>query len=271
MDGATFLTQNGIARIHPEDAEQYAGMLEALEKAGLKELEQESDMTEEEINQVKKSTGELIDVINETLKEGIMDSGAVMILEEGNINFAAGCQISDPRKLEATIKDLVVMAEEKMGDEIEVNLNSGSHKDITLHEIVLRIPDEEEEMRDALGDQITLVLGIGTKEAYLAGGSNPTELLKKAVDGKSETTELLQYNLNVTPLLKFAAAMEGDPNVEAMATALEEAGNDQVRMTSNLIDNGMKTRFEMQDGILGLIKVGVDAFQGGGAFPEDEF
>ena len=270
MEGAAF-TLNGFARIHPEDAEQYTTTLQDLKKAGLKELNQESDMSEEEFNKVEKSVGELIEVITETLNDGVLDSGAVLVLEEGNVNFAGGGQISDPRKLESTIKDLIIMAEEEMGDEIEVNLNSGSHKNITLHEIVLQVPDEEEEMRDMLGDQITLVVGIGTKEAFIAGGSNPVDLLKKAIDGKTDTSHMMQYNVNIIPILKFAASIEGDPNVEAMADALEESGGDRIQMTSNLIKNGVKMRFEMQDGILGLIKVGVESFQSGGAFPEGDF
>ena len=270
MEGAAF-TLNGFARIHPEDAEQYTTTLQDLKKAGLKELNQESDMSEEEFNKVEKSVGELIEVITETLNDGVLDSGAVLVLEEGNVSFAGGGQISDPRKLESTIKDLIIMAEEEMGDEIEVNLNSGSHKNITLHEIVLQVPDEEEEMRDMLGDQLTLVVGIGTKEAFIAGGSNPVDLLKKAIDGKTETSHMMQYNVNIIPILKFAASTQGDPNVEAMADALEESGGDRLQMTSNLMENGVKMRFEMQDGILGLIKVGVESFQSGGAFPEGDF
>ena len=271
MDGSAF-NQNGIARFHPEQAEQYSTMLRDLEKAGLKELDQETDLSEEDLNQVKKSVGELVDVIDETLKEGLFDGGAVLMLKEGSVNFAMGAQISDPRKLEGTIKELIVMAEEKLGDEIEVNLNSGSHKNITLHEIVVQVPDEEEEVRDMLGDQITVTLGIGTKEAYFALGSNPVDLLKKAIDGKSETSDMMQYNVNIAPILDFFATMEGDPNVEAMAKALKEAGNDRIQVTSNWIENGVNMKFEMQDGILGLIKVGVDAYQGGGAFPPgDDF
>ena len=269
-DGSAF-NYNGIARVHPEDAQQYSTMLQDLKTAGFKELDQESDMSEEELNQVKKSVGELVDVLDETLKEGLIDGGAVLMLEEGSINFAMGAQISDPRKLEGTIKELIVMAEEKLGDEIEVNLNSGSHKNITLHEFVVQIPDEEEEVRDMLGDQLTVSLGIGTKEAYFSFGSNPVDLLKKAIDGKSETKNMMQYNINIAPILDFVSSMEGDPNIEAMAEALKEAGNDRIQMSSNLIENGVKMRFEMQDGILGLIKVGVDAFQGGGAFPDDDF
>ena len=53
-----------------------------------------------------------------------------------------------------------------------------------------------------------------------------------------------------------------------MADAMEENGQDRMRMTSRLIDNGMAMRLEMQDGILSLIKVGVESMQG--AFPGND-
>jgi len=90
--------------------------------------------------------------------------GAVIMLEDGEMNFAGGIQVSNPAKLESTVKDLVGMIEGKMGDEIEVNLNSGSHKNITLHEIVIQVPEGEDELRDALGDQLTLITGVGRQE-----------------------------------------------------------------------------------------------------------
>lgn len=270
MDGATFTT-NTCAKVSKEDAEQYSKMLTDLKDTAVKEMDQDGDLSEQDMELVKNSLGDLVDVVNETLAEGLIDMGGLVMLEDGKINAAFGGQISDPRKIEKTVKELIAMAEEKMGEEIEVNLNSGSHKNITLHELVIQVPDEEEEVRDAIGDQITIVLGIGTKEVYMALGSDPVDLLKKSVDGTHMAKELAQYNLYITPILKFAAGMEGDPNIEAMADALAKAGNDRVSMTTDLIENGMNMKFEMQDGILGLIKVGFDAFQGGGAFPTDDF
>lgn len=272
MDGATFTTNN-CAKVSAEDAKQYSKMISDLKDTAINEMDQDGDMSEQELELVKNSLGNIVDVVNETLAEGLIDFGGVLMLEDGNINAAFGGQISDPRKIEKTVKELIAMGEEKMGEDIEVNLNSGSHKNITLHEIVVQVPDEEEEVRDAIGDQIKIVLGIGTKEVYVAVGSNPVDLLKKAVDGTHMAKEMAQYNIYVTPILKFAAGMEGDPNMETMADALAKAGNDRVSMTTDLIDNGLKIRFEMQDGILGLIKVGFEAFQGGGGggFPTDDF
>ena len=270
MDGATFTT-NTCAKVPKEDAEQYSKMLSDLKDTAVKEMDQDGDLSEQDLELVKNSLGDLVDVVNETLAEGLIDMGGAVVLEEGKINAAFGGQISDPRKIEKTVKELIAMAEDKMGEDIEVNLNSGSHKNITLHEIVIQVPDDEEEVRDALGDQVTVVLGIGTKEVYMGFGSNPVALLKKSVDGTHMAKELTQYNLFITPILKFAESMEGDPNIGAMADALAASGKDRMSMTTDLIENGMNMKFEMQDGILGLIKVGFDAFQNGGAFPTDDF
>jgi hypothetical protein len=238
-------------------------------------MDQDGDLSEKELETVEKAFDNIVDIVKETMAEGIADSGAVLMLKEGEVNFALGMQVANPKKFESTVKDLVAMAEEKMGGEIEVNLNSGSHKNVTFHQVVLQIPDSEEEMRNAVGDQVTIVVGIGTKEVYLAGGSSPVDTLKGAIDGTHMAKEMMQFNFFVTPMLEFAAGLDGDPSVEKMATALKEAGNDRISMTSNLIENGVKMRFEIQDGILGLIKVGWDAMNsgGGGGFPgsNDDF
>ena len=263
MDGATF-THNQCMKISEEEAERYSEMLDDLKKSALEEMDADGDMSEEDLAVVEKAFGSIVEVLQATMKEGLLDSGAVLMLKDGEINFAGGVQVANPKKLEATVKDLAAMAEEKMGGEIEVNLNSGSHKSVTFHNFVIQVPDDEEEMRDALGDQLEIVVGVGSKEVYIGGGSNPTATLKAAMDGTHMAKDMMQYNLFVTPILEFAAEMEGDQTVEAMAAALKESGNDRVSMTSNLIENGIGMQFELQDGILGLIKVGFDSMQGGG-------
>ena len=270
MDGATF-TQNQCVKLDAEDAQEYAKQLDQLQKAVIKGIDEDGDLTDDEIATVDSAMGKLVTAIKDTLNDGLLDSGAVVMLTDGEINFAVGSQISNPAKVEEAVKELVAMAEDKMGGQIEVNLNSGSHKAVTFHEVVVQVPDDEEEAREMLGDQVTIVIGIGKKEVYFAGGSNPVATLKKAMDGTAMAKEMMQYNFYITPILKFAANMEGDPNMEKMATALETAGNDRVSMTANLIDNGINMRFEMQDGILGLIKVGVETMGGGGGFaPSDD-
>ncbi|MFK7766209.1 MAG: hypothetical protein AB8B55_03120 [Mariniblastus sp.] len=269
MDGAAF-TQNQIANLDAEDAAEYAKQIDQLQKTIIKGIDEDGDLTDDEIETVDGALTKLMGALKDTLNEGLLDSGAVVMLEDGEINFAFGAQVSNPAKVEGAVKELVAMAEDKMGGQIEVNLNSGSHKAVTFHEVVVEIPDDEEEAREMLGDQVTIVVGIGKKEVYFAGGSNPVATLKKAMDGTAMAKEMMQYNFYVTPMLKFAASMEGDPAMEKMAAALEAAGKDRVSMTADLIENGINVRFEMQDGILSLIKVGFEAASGGGFAPSDD-
>ena len=273
MDGAAFNYHQNFA-IDEEDAKNYSTMLDELQKTVVSEMDQDGDFSDSELATIESAFGNIVDAIKATLTEGIIDTGAVVMLEDGEMNIAAGAQVADPGKVEAALKELAAMAEEKLVDELEVNLNSGSHKDITFHQFVAQVPDDAEELRDSLGDQVTVVVGIGSKEVYFGAGSNPIKTLKNAIDGTEATKDLLQYNLYIAPILKFAAKAEGDPMVESMADAMEETGNDRIQMKLNLIKNGANMRFEMQDGILSLIKVGVEAFgQGNGGFPggDDDF
>lgn len=270
LPGATF-TANQCAKLSGEEADRYSEMLDDLKKSAMEEMEVDGEMSDEDMEQIQKAVDPIVDVIKATMKEGLIDSGAVLMLENGEINFAAGLQVANPNRFEEAVKELAKLIEEKAPGEVEVNLNSGSHKNVTFHQLTVEVPDDEEEMRDALGDQIELVFGIGKKEVYFAGGSNPVELLKKAMDGTQMAKEMVQYNLYITPILKFASEMEGDPMMESMADTLEKAGNDRLSMTTDLIKNGMKMRFEMQDGILGLIKVGIEGFQGGGGGFDNDF
>ena len=269
MEGAAF-TQNTCIKMVPEEAEEYSKMMDQIYDAVMDAIETEGDLSEDEIEMAENTLEKLVDVGKETLAEGLLDSGAVLMLEDGELNFAAGGRLADPKKLEDAIKELVAFAESKLtDDEIQVQLNSGSHQDVTFHQVLIQVPDDEEEMRDVLGDQVTLIIGIGSKAAYFGLGNNPLDTLKKAMDGEGSTPEeVLQYNIHLTPILKFIANINGEPAVESMADAMEENGQDRIRMTSRLIDNGMAMRIEMQDGILSLIKVGVESMQG--AFPGND-
>ena len=264
MEGAAF-TNNTCMSLHPDEAADYVKMLDQVKEAVMEGVKNESDLDEEESKLLGKSLDSLIEIGKETLKQGNVDSGAVAMVDKDGINFAGGFRMANTKQLEDTVKEIVAFAEEKMGDEIQVNLNSGSHQGVTFHQILIQVPDDEEEMREIMGDQVTLIVGIGANAVYVAAGSNPLPLVKKAMDSEGTgMKDLMQYNLYVAPILKFAAGINGEAIIENMAAELEANGKDRMSMTSNLIDNGVSMRFEMQDGILALIKVGVESMGQGG-------
>ena len=269
MDGAAF-TMNSNSKLAADEAETYGGMLEDLKSTVIEGLNEDGGFSDEEFEVVEKSVGGMFDVMKDTMSQGVFDGGAVVMLDDGQINMAIGMQVADPQKVEQIVKDLIPMMKEKADGEMEVQLNAGSHKDVTFHEIMIAVPENEEEARQIFGDQLTISLGIGKQDVYFGAGSAPTDLIKKAMDETHPSEYLQQFNIFVQPILKAASSMGAPPELEALSAKLEEVGKDRIRVISNLIDNGVSTRFEMQDGILSLIKVGVESFQAGG-FPEDDF
>jgi hypothetical protein len=262
---------NSCFSILPEDAKNYKKMIGDLREQGLKELEADGDLSDEDMGKIKAAADEVIGVINETLDEGVLDSGLIARVKKGDINLAAGARLANPQKIEGLVKENIGLLKKEMGDKLQVNLNSGSHMGVTLHTLVMAIPEEEEEIIDNFGDEVTIVLGIGEKAIYIAAGNDPLPLLKEAMDKSASASAgpnplALQWNVYLAPLFKFGAGIENNEIVEAMAEKLAEVGNDRIGITSSMMDNGMKMRFDIQDGILQLISAATEAM-GQGAVP----
>ena len=90
------------------------------------------------------------------------------------------------------------------------------------------------------------------------------ELLKNAMNASAsgETKNALEYNIFLTPIMKFAAGAADEEMVEKMADTLSEKGNDRVRVTAVYGKRDMSMQLEIQDGILSLIGVAAESFQG---------
>ncbi|MEL7497597.1 MAG: hypothetical protein AAFN77_08300 [Planctomycetota bacterium] len=269
MDKAA-VTMNSNSRMDASDAKTYSDVLDDLKEAVFEEMDDEDEFTEDERDTLQDAVSDIFDVVKTTMSEGVFDGGMVVMLDGDDLNFAAGMQVSDPIKIQNTVKKLVPMIEKRAGDKVEVKLDVRKYKGVNFHEILVPIPDSEEEMQAAFGDELKLVLGMGNQSVYVAGGNKPNELLKKAMDETNIATDMQQFNVYVTPILKTISKFNAPVEMEVMADKLAEVGKDRISVVTNLIENGTHTRFEMQDGILSLIKVGFESFQGGG-FPDDDF
>ncbi len=270
MEGSAF-NFNVCTNILESDAEQYNGMIDQVKEEIINGIDEDGALSDEELEQIEDIVESFLLAMNETIKSGKIDGGGVLMLGEG-INAAIGVQMADPSKFEEGIKKAIALAEQKADDKFEANMNSGSHDGVNFHEFIVPVPEDEEEARKFIGEELTIIVGIGKDAVYLAIGNDPVELLIKAMDASKTAPEEKavnsQYNLNLIPILRFAASIEGDEVIEAMVDALAEEGQDRIRIVADTTDKGMKMRFEMQDGILKLISVAVEnlggAFGGGG-------
>ena len=270
LPGAAF-TAISRTNLIQEDIDQYTQLSESGIDAIVKAINEEADVTAEEMKVIEKAMGDLSSVLLETMKNGVGDAGVVIELEKGNINMAGGFLITDPKKFEQVAKDLAAEFEGKLNQLGTVTLNSGSHKDVTFHTFSMKTPEDTEEAVDAFGEQIQVVIGVGPQENYFAFGSDPTTLLTRAIDGtgaEEAPASLGLYNLYIAPILSFAAQMESEqPMIQSMADRLAEGGRDRLQYELKPLKNGFSVRMDLQDGILELIQVATEAFgqmQGGG-------
>lgn len=266
------MTANMNATIAQETASQYKSMMSTATDQWLDMADGDENMSDAQVELVTNLIEDLSDIMTKTMEQRRMDMGMVVTMVDDKMNLAMGTALADPDKLEDMVKDVVKEVEKQDVDAVQFNLNSGSHRGTTFHEIIVEVPDNEEEAQNILGDTVTIILGIGKKEVYLAAGSAPESVLKDAMDksaeaSASEDQPQSQMNLYMTPMLKFAAGMPGAEMLEMMADTMEAAGRDRIHIQSNSSNNGFKSRIEIQDGILELLGAagGMMGGMGGGA------
>jgi hypothetical protein len=271
LNSEAALNANMRAKIIKEDIESYNSLLDQVREQMLSEIDADGELDDEEFTKLEMLADDMISVLKETIAEGEFDGGAVIMMKKDSMNFATGAKIASPAKLEKSIKSLVEMAQEKAGDKIDVKFNSESYDGISFHSINVLIPSDEEETQKVFGDKVTIMVGLGTDSVYLCAGSDPLPLLKASIE-KSKTSgeleSLNQYNVFLAPILRFASGVTSEPALEKMAGTLEESGKDRISVFSDVIENGIESRLEMDDGILALIQAGFEAAQSG-AFQGD--
>lgn len=268
MDDSSAMDYSMCFSLGKEEADKMKPQMESLIQSMMTELDNDGDFDEEELDTIRSAAVQIAEVIEETVKEGSIDSAGQLLMGENDFNFAGVGQISDPKKIESAAKDLIGLLRERADDDaFEFNLDFEKHEGVTMHEIIVKISEDDEELQDFLGPEVVLILGIGKKEVYLAAGKNPLETLKDAMANKGTPPEYpVVYNFRVSPMLEYAASTTGVPMLDSLVERLGEVGRDKITIYSKGVENGLFTRMEMEDGILSLIQDAVSAAQGmGGA------
>ncbi len=268
MDGAAF-TANMVNKLTEDDVEQYSKLVGELRETAIDQIAEEGNLQGEQLELVEALLNDMFDVMEDTLRTGNMDVGAVMKTDGGTLNFAAGMYAVSGEKLEDALRRLAEAAKQdpEAADVVEFHFDAKRQGGVAFHEIDIRIPEDEEEASQVLGDTLKIVVGIGDKKLYLAGGSDPMALLDQAMNASAQSSALesgtmMEWNIYLTPILRFAAGIDGAEMVAPLADKLDEVGRDRIQIVSRCIKNGLQTRLEIQDGILALIGVAAEQLQG---------
>ena len=235
-------------------------------------MNEEGELSDAEFEKVEELVESVVDVLDKTLKKGVVDTGMAAVLEGSDANLVGGMTVADPAKVEAAIKDLVPMLKERIDmldnpdvPDIEFNFDAETHEGIRFHEINISIDDED--ARDLIGDSAGIAIGFGADSIYFGFGNGPMQLIKQGMAAKQKTEFDSEMNFRVAPFLKFLArAPDAPEQLGVFAEQLTENGGDLIRAYSKHIPNGSFSRFEMQAGILSLIKSAQDAYESANDF-----
>ena len=97
MDGAAFTTKSCMS-LHPDESAEYTKMLDQVKDSAMEALDSEVDFDEEETEMFGKMLDNLIQIGKDTLAEGKLDSGAVVMVGDDGINFAGGVRSGRPQE-----------------------------------------------------------------------------------------------------------------------------------------------------------------------------
>ena len=261
---------NANAKIPSDDGTNYSTLLTEAKKAVIEQMNEEGELSDAEFEKVEELVGSVVDVLNETLKKGVVDMGMAAVLEDSDVNLVGGMTVADPAKVETAIKDLIPMLKERIDNldspdipAIEFNFDTENHEGVRFHEIKVSIDDDA--ARDMLGDSVSVAIGFGADSIYYGFGNGPMRMIKQGMAAKKKAEFSSEMNFRIAPFLKFLSRAPDAPGeLQVFAEQMTENGGDLIRMYSKNIPNGSFTRFEMQDGILSLIKSAQDVYNDAG-------
>ncbi len=256
-----------------QDIAQLQTMIDDLKASALKEIRREAeggDMSDAEVEAASRIIGNLVDVVRDSMADGVMDMAAVLTLADESPALALGMKIANGSQLEASVKELAEIARSEDAP-LEFRFDTATENGIRYHEVDILIPESEEEARNILGDKVKILLGVGDNVLYAAAGKTGKELLDKCMNGSaSGDLPAMQANLHLLPFLRFAAKFQDAGEMKMIVDVLPDEGADRMRMTVRMIENGQLVRMEMEDGILEIFgKVGQS--MGGGFAPPQDF
>ena len=161
-----------------------------------------------------------------------------------------GAAVADGREVDAAFQQLVKLAKQAPNFP-EVDMDSGAYKNVRFHS--LTFPSKDNEGRRVFGDTIKMAVGMGQQHVYFAIGGDPVDTLKQVIDKRARPAAAnpMELTLALTPIIRFAKAVDDAPAADAILEALAKAaGRDHFTISSQVIQNGMRYRINIEDGII---------------------
>jgi len=259
------LAESDIARMEKQ--------MNDLREQGIRQLENEGELEGEELESAKKVIDLAIDTLIETGRTGTLDGAMMLDMAGGKGTFLAAAHVADGQRVEDGVKEMLKLAATE-GEVPPVKWDADTYQAIRLHTMPIPMDDAPPEAKDILGENPVMILGIGEKSVYLAGGHDAMARLKKAIDesiaGTDAKVGVMQMHVAALPILKAIQmnSPEPVPGVDAAVQALS-GGADKFLVTVDMEQRYMRLRVMLQEGLIKAIGAGVAAQNAAAVDQED--
>ncbi len=192
--------------VSEKDVAQATQALDAIFNNMVKELDKKPE-TKEIAEPVKKFVAAVKEQTLATLKEGVVDGGVVVDLEDG-MEIVGGGRVADGGKLAAAVKELFSKMPSAEGPKIK--FDAYKHAGVTFHTGSATLPsDADDQAKKIFGEEVKFVVGTADKAVYFALGKNCEANLKSTIDknatAKLDTTTPMEFHVELAQVLAFAS------------------------------------------------------------------
>jgi len=258
------LTMSAASKTDPEliknDIEQIRAGIQTMRQQAMKALDEETEFPDDATRDaVKAAMNDFIDALQSTIETGQMDGAAALQLHPEKMTLVAGMLVKDPSKIEGALKKLAAAAE-KDPDFPGVQWNAATHGNVNFHTIKVPVPDTDANTRRLLGEELNVAIGIGSDAVYVAMGPDYLEAVNQAIDAsKTDANKAVppfEVSASLGQIMAMAAAYEENADQKQLAQSIadmlqgEAQGRDHLRMVGKFIPNGLRYRFEAEEGVL---------------------
>ena len=240
--------------VPPEGVEQTREAVQTYLQAFEQQIAGMGDLTGKQRDDLTAMTKEIADLAVASIEEGKADLGALLLADESDFRFVAGCFVADGNEAAAIVKEI----SERLKDETdspEFKFDLSEYKGVTMHLVEAEVPEDQDEMRRAFGEKLQVHIGTGAKAVYVAVGDQSVDLLKELIDSADNDTlqarPIGQIRVSPLPLLQYIQSIESNDVVSAMIDALSRAGDTgELMITSDTVDNGARSQITIGEGII---------------------
>lgn len=240
--------------ISPEAVQQTRKSVETSLSTLSGALENAEDLNEVQREDIKEVVDRVVDLTLESIGEGKLDAGVLLLADEGNFQFVFGTFVADGAEAAQIAKDVATKVEGET-DAPRFTFDVGTHEGVTMHLIEADIPVDQDEVRRAFGDTLQVHVGTGDKSFYLATGKGSDDLMKELIDKRNVDTDedrpIGQMKMKLLPILKFAYSVSENDTIAAMIDELSRSVDPGlVTAVQDSIVNGQKGTFTIGEGLL---------------------